>query len=385
MAVNYPQLSILAWLRRLFEFIAAHKYWVALAVLCLAARVLAPTTFWIGAVAFFLYLLMHPLTEYLYSKIHSRRLAALASIILLTAALLFIISLVVPALIMQTFELLKNSQNINAQIGLLTAELQNKFQQFQELLPAQAQSSIHESISQYLVLWSNNILGFFKDIVNSLSRTITSVLQFLVAYVLLIYMLFDTKPVEKFKASLLREASNKEKKILTMMYKIITGYFVGQLLLSLISSLVVWIFYLLIGLKFPLLLALWNGFMQFIPFFGPVLAALPAVLVTFPDHLYLVLPIVIFFCIMQAILANILAPQILSKSTRLSPLVVFLVMLLGAEIWGIWGMIFSLPVASILIMCWRMYIGHKFARAKIFAGRKELMPVSRRKPNLSNY
>ncbi|MDR1453666.1 MAG: AI-2E family transporter [Candidatus Margulisbacteria bacterium] len=362
MAANNPRSSILTWLRWLFEFIAAHKYWVMLAVLCLAARVLAPTTFWIGAVALFLYLLMHPFTEYLYGKIHSRRLAALLSIVLLTAALIFVISLVVPALIMQTFELLKNSQNINAQISMLTGELQNKFQQFQELLPAQAQDSIRENISQYLVLGSNSILGFFKDIVNSLSRTITSVLQFLVAYVLLIYMLFDTKPVEKFKASLLREASSKEKKTLTMIYKIITGYFVGQVLLSVISSLAVWIFYLLIGLKFPLLLALWNGFMQFIPFFGPVLAALPAVMVSFPDQLYLALPIVIFFCIMQAILANIIAPQILSKSTRLSPLMVFLVMLLGTEIWGIWGMIFSLPVASILILCWRMYIGSKFAR-----------------------
>jgi predicted PurR-regulated permease PerM len=361
-ANNNPQLSILARLRRLLEFIAAHKYWAALAVLCLAARLLAPTTFWIGATAFFLYLLMHPFTEYLYGKVRSRRLAAFLSIILLSAALIFIISLVVPALIIQTLELLKNSQNINAQIVALTAELQNKFQQFQELLPAQAQSSLHESISQYLVLWSNSILGFFKDIVNSLSGTITSVLQFLVAYVLLIYMLFDTAPVEKFKASLLREASGKEKKILTMTYKIITDYFIGQLLLSLISSLVVWIFYLLIGLKFPLLLALWNGFMQFIPFFGPALAALPALLVILPDHLYLALPIVIFFCVMQAILANIIAPIILSKSTRLSPLVVFLVMLLGAEIWGIWGMIFSLPAASILIMCWRMYIGSKFTR-----------------------
>ncbi|MDR1323354.1 MAG: AI-2E family transporter [Candidatus Margulisbacteria bacterium] len=355
MAANNQQIFILAWLQRLLKFIAAHKYWVALAVLCLAVRVLAPTTFWVSALAGFLYLLMYPLMEYLYTKIHSRRLAALLSIVLLTAALIFTIALFVPALIMQTLELLKNSQNINAQISALTIELQNKFQQFQELLPAPMQSSINENISQYLVLWSNNVLSFFKDIVNSLSRTITSVLQFLVAYVLLIYMLFDTKPVERFKASLLRETSNKEKKILTMMYKIITGYFVGQVLLSVISSLVVWIFYLLIGLKFPLLLALWNGFMQFIPFFGPALAALPALLVTFPDSLHLILPIVIFFCVMQTILANIIAPQILSKSSRLSPLAVFLVMLLGAEIWGIWGMIFSLPVTSIIVLCWRMY------------------------------
>ncbi|MDR1996745.1 MAG: AI-2E family transporter [Candidatus Margulisbacteria bacterium] len=342
-------------LQKISHWLGAHKYWLTAVILAVALRVFAPTVFWTSAIAFFLYVLVHPALEYFHTRFKSRRLAALLTIILLTGFLLFALSVVIPAFISQTIDLLKNSHNINLQISAATETLQQKLQELQNLFPPSAQISIKEGLSQYLLLWSNNMLNFFKDIVNSLTRIITSVLQFLVAYILFIYMLFDTKPVEKIKSFLFHEMTIKEKKMLLLTYTQITAYFGGQILMSVLSFIATWIFYAILGLKFSLLLALWDGFMQFIPFFGPVLAIIPALSVTLPDNINLIIPILIFFGIQQALLANVLAPQILSKSTRLSPLVVFLMLMIGAEIWGIWGMIFVLPLTSVVLLYWKMH------------------------------
>ncbi|MDR2430638.1 MAG: AI-2E family transporter [Candidatus Margulisbacteria bacterium] len=341
---------VLESLQKILDWLAAHKYWLTAVILAAAARIFAPTVFWISVIAFFLYVLVRPAVDCLHGLVKSRRLAALITIILLTGFLVFALSVIIPDLVSQTLEFIKNSQNIDAQIQSLSGALQQKLQEFQELFPAAAQISIKESISQYLLIWSNSLLNFFRDIVSSLTRVVTSILQFLVAYVLLIYMLFDTQPVEKIKAFLLRETTAKEKKMLSITYEQLTAYFGGQILMSVLSFIATWIFYAVIGLRFSLLLALWDGFMQFIPFFGPALAMAPALLVTLPDKISLIIPILIFFGIQQALLANVLAPQILSKSTRLSPLVVFLVMMIGAEVWGIWGMIISLPLTSLIIL-----------------------------------
>jgi len=336
--------------QRILIWVLTHKYWLTAIILLTALRFLAHNVFWIMVIAFFLYVLMHPLLEYLHTKIKSRRAAALITIVLLTGFLAVTLSLLVPALVSQIFDLIKNYQLITIQIQAMSVYLQQRVQELQEALPGLNQISFKENINQFLLLLSNSLLGFFKDILNSLTKVIASVLQFIVAYILLIYMLFDTRPVEKIKAFLLQETTAKEKKMLTLTYEQITAYFGGQLLMAVMSSIAVWIFYAILGLKFSLLLALWNGFMQFIPFFGPVLAMFPAILVTLPDKSDLILPIIIFFAVQQSILAYIITPHILGKTMRLSPLVVFLVIMVGAEIWGIWGMIFSLPLTSLIIM-----------------------------------
>lgn len=338
------------FLQKGLRWITTHKYWITAAIIMGALRILAPTVFWIMVIAFFLYILVHPVVDYLQTKIQSRQAAALITIILLTGFLFFSLSVIVPTLFIQIFDLIKNYQTITAQIQEFGNFIQHKISEFQEALPVLSQISFRENIQQSLLLWSDSLLAFFKDISNSVIRVVTSVLQVLVAYILFIYMLFDNKPMEKIKSFLLQETTTKEKKMLSLSYEQVTAYFGGQILMCALSFFAVWIFYSIIGLKFPLLLALWNGFVQFIPFFGAIIAMVPALLVTFPDNLNLILPILIFFGIQQSILAYILAPNILSRSTRLSPLVVFLVIMIGAEVAGIWGMIFSLPLTSLIIL-----------------------------------
>ena len=342
--------SLNHFLQKCSDWIASHKYWITAAILIVALRILAPTVFWIMVIAFFLYILVNPAVDYLQTKTKSRRIAALITIILLTGFLVFSLSVIIPTLVNQISDLIKNYQIITVQVQEISNYLQEKAQKFQELLPGNTQLSIKDGINQSLLFFSNNLLGFFTAIGNSLTRVITSILQFFIAYILFIYMLFDTKPIEKIKAFLLHETTAKEKKIIALSYEQITAYFGGQILMCVLSFFAVWIFYSIIGLRFPLLLALWNGLVQFIPFFGAIIAMVPALLVTIPDQMNLILPILIFFGIQGSILAYIIAPHILGKSMRLSPLVVFLMIMIGAEVAGIWGMIFVLPLTSLVIL-----------------------------------
>jgi predicted PurR-regulated permease PerM len=134
------------------------------------------------------------------------------------------------------------------------------------------------------------------------------------------------------------------------------GYVRGQLLFSLAMGAGCGIGLYLLGLTgvFPagktyaLAFAVFFGLMELIPYVGPILGALPPLLVAlFTDPLDIVW-VGIFFIALQQIEGHVVAPQIFGHTLRINPLLVIFALLTGAEIYGILGALLSLPIAAVL-------------------------------------
>ena len=125
-------------------------------------------------------------------------------------------------------------------------------------------------------------------------------------------------------------------------------YLRGQLLVCLIigciSSLLLW----LLGIKFSLLLGLFIGVTNVIPYFGPIIGAVPAVIVAAATSTHQVLWVAVIVFGLQFLEGNILSPLIVGKSLHMHPLLIMLSLFLGGEIGGVAGLVLAVPVLSFL-------------------------------------
>lgn len=122
----------------------------------------------------------------------------------------------------------------------------------------------------------------------------------------------------------------------------------GSLLVSLVVALLTYAGLLFLRVKFPLVLALFAGVTNLIPYIGPVLGALPAWLVALFDTPLLSLKVVLLMIIVQQVECQLIAPVILGRSARLHPLVIILALLLGGKLFGFIGLLLAVPVALVL-------------------------------------
>lgn len=122
----------------------------------------------------------------------------------------------------------------------------------------------------------------------------------------------------------------------------------GQILLSVIIFVLSWVGLSLLGVKYSLVLALFAGITELIPYLGPFIGAIPAVFIAFTQSPMLALWVIILYIIIQQLENNIIVPKVMQKAVGLNPVIVIVVILIGAKIAGILGVLLAVPVTTAL-------------------------------------
>jgi predicted PurR-regulated permease PerM len=127
------------------------------------------------------------------------------------------------------------------------------------------------------------------------------------------------------------------------------GYMFGNLLTSLTAGIVVFVTLLILGVPFPLLWGLWVALVDFLPMIGGALAGIPTVLFAFiTQGLTAGIVTAVVFAVYTQIENHVLNPVVMSKTVRISPLLVFIAVLAGASLGALIGGIFGGFVAALL-------------------------------------
>lgn len=111
-------------------------------------------------------------------------------------------------------------------------------------------------------------------------------------------------------------------------------------------------------------LALISGIMEFVPYIGPILSVIPALIIALGISWEASLVILILYVIIQQAENNILVPYIMSKNLDISPLFVFVIMLFGATLGGITGIIVAVPIAGVFKVIYTDWIDQKKQRGR---------------------
>jgi predicted PurR-regulated permease PerM len=130
-------------------------------------------------------------------------------------------------------------------------------------------------------------------------------------------------------------------------YKV--GYWLaGQLLISLILAIVTYPFLLIIQVPYALLLSVIAAFLNIIPIIGPILSAIPALILALTGGFKIFLATGLFYLILQQVDGNFMTPLIMRKVTGIHTLIVMIVILLGTSLAGALGALIALPVVSVI-------------------------------------
>ena len=122
----------------------------------------------------------------------------------------------------------------------------------------------------------------------------------------------------------------------------------GQLIVAAIVGLLISVGLASLKVKYALVIGTVAAVFEFIPYFGPVIAAVPAVLFAFVQSPATALWAVVLVVVVHQVEGAVLQPQVMSGSMDLHPLTVIFSILVGGELLGIWGMFLAVPAAASL-------------------------------------
>lgn len=143
------------------------------------------------------------------------------------------------------------------------------------------------------------------------------------------------------------------------------AYVRGQVILMAIIGIVSFLGLWALGVPYALALAAIAGLMEVIPVLGPILGAIPAIMVAFTISPPLALVVALYYLVVQQLEGNVLVPKVMQDNVGLNPLLVILTLTAGAALYGIVGAIVAIPLAGVLqVLVKRLLIEPAIERAE---------------------
>lgn len=228
---------------------------------------------------------------------------------------------------------------------------------------------------------SQNISGVVemtRQWVSGLAASTVAVVGHIVEIVLIpvlaFYFLTDSRNIKhEFVALMPRRWWRDTLWLMRQANLILENYVIGQILLCIIAGVVVGIGLGLLGVKYTLVLAVLAGITRAIPIIGPILGGIPIVLLVvlqYPHNLMVAVHVLVFFTALHFIESKLILPILIGERVKLHPVTVILVLLIGAQFFGLIGMFLAPPVAAVMrVILHRYWIAPQ--RAKRLTPRTE--------------
>lgn len=309
---------------------------------------------WGAIVAYVFFPVTHWIERKIFRRIKRRGLRrGLAIAIVYTtiiAVLVWGIAFLIPQLILNLEELWKHipgyvntageflDRNVLATDWWNSAEVQN-------WLETQTQTLIKslENVIQTLV----------PGLVNYVIRTVSGLFRAFLVIMMSIFILMDRENLNAFGNRMILSFLSRARaaRVLGFLKRadmVFGRYLVGKLNSALALSLVAYIGMLILGVRYSPLLSLIVGFTNLIPYIGPWIGAVPILLITLLDNPSNLVAVVILLVVLQLIDNFLISPKTLSDSMGLSPFWVMLGVTAGGSLFGVAGMILSVPVIALV-------------------------------------
>ncbi|HPH17600.1 MAG TPA: AI-2E family transporter, partial [Haliscomenobacter sp.] len=160
---------------------------------------------------------------------------------------------------------------------------------------------------------------------------------------------------------------------------LLTRYFGGLIIQLTIFGVALWLLLTILGIRNALLIALFGALMNVIPYIGPIIGAAFGIFITISSNLGIdfyaelapmLIKVFVVFQVVQIIDNNLIQPYIFSKSVLAHPLEIFIMILVGAQVAGILGIILAIPVYTIIRVIAKEFL-YQFKIVKQLTGRME--------------
>lgn len=166
--------------------------------------------------------------------------------------------------------------------------------------------------------------------------------------VITFYLLLDQKRIEKRASSLFVHSEEKVQRLISVIEDKLGAWLRGQVVLSLIVGTMVYAGLLLLNVEYALPLAIIAGLLEVIPVIGPIVSAIPAVLVALTASPLLAGLVAGLYLAVQQVEAHVIVPQVMKRAVGLNPLLVIIAVAVGSRLLGVAGALLAVPIAVVI-------------------------------------
>lgn len=284
--------------------------------------------------------LLSPIVSFFEEKKAHRYIAILLAYIVFIAALALGLAVIVPL--------------IAAQIRGFVTGLPVYVTTVQEQLRALSRLAERTGLSSYVDIDPQVVTGQLTTIIaeqlGNVVALIPPVLGFIVeGFLVLFISLYVLLAIPMMHRSIKRVLPDARDRDVYDRFNIdmrmnLNRYLTGLALVMMSVGILAGIAYWIVGLPYPLLLGIWAGITEVIPYLGPALGVIPALIIALTISPTTALVVLGVFAAIQALESVVLSPAILGSTNKLNPLVIILSLLAGAELGGIIGLLLSVPI-----------------------------------------
>lgn len=212
-------------------------------------------------------------------------------------------------------------------------------------LPSEVRDMLTQNIQEII----NIIFTFAEQMAKGLLSVVTKFIQIIVIPILTYYFLKDKQSIRNGLIDLIPEKSQpKAVRILSRINTVLNSYVKGVGILCLIIGVASTIGLFILGVKYYLILGLIAGLTEAIPFIGPWIGAIPAIIIAFIASPILAVQVALLYILIQTIENHFLVPKILGDKLELHPTAVIISILILGKLLGTWGLFFAAPITAIL-------------------------------------
>lgn len=208
----------------------------------------------------------------------------------------------------------------------------------------------YEELQQNLFTFINNQGERLANEITSILSTITNFLTvLLIVPFVLFYFLKDGHRLLPFLIRFLPDQHTEEgEQLLSDIDKTLSTYIGGQMIVAIVNGALMYIGYLIIGIDYALVLALFIIITAVIPIIGPALGILPAIVIALVTEPFMIIKILILLTIVQQLEGNFVSPLVIGNKLSIHPLTVILLLLVAGTVYGFIGILIAVPVYSVL-------------------------------------
>ncbi len=290
--------------------------------------------------------LFDPLVTFLTKKKIPRVVSCILVYLVFFGLLALLLFVMTPSFVNQIKEFVKTIPSILVDAKNFISNIVNSFSSNHGL----DLTSVKTQIFAYLEMFSNNLTTSLPNMLISFFKSLFSGGMFIVLGIMIgFYMLYDFDKVNGVIIKFMPRSWRKNAKELgTRINHSLREYVMGVLSVMFLVFISQSICLTIIGLKAPLVFALFCALTDIIPYFGPYIGAIPAVIVGFT-----ISPLTGIFCIVAIVIVQLLEnnfyqPLIMGHAMKLHPVTIMLGLLIFQHFFGIIGMIVATPVIATL-------------------------------------
>ncbi|QGH33321.1 AI-2E family transporter [Gracilibacillus salitolerans] len=297
--------------------------------------------------AFIAYYLLNPVVDIL-ERLRIKRIWGIIILILgISGALTGIILLTAPAIEAQVKDLVEKFPSYLSQLGnSMTTWIQNSF-----LGPYydEGYNWLMERLGELPEIIGNYITTGFQGVQNIASTITNTVVSIITFPFILFFLLKDGKKFKQFTVKVFPPRFRDDiKQILSNMDTQVGSYIQGQIIVASVIGILLFIGYLIIGLDYAFTLAIVAAVTSVVPYLGPTIAIIPAIIIAIVSSPFMLLKLAIVWIAVQFLEGNFVSPNVMGRTMKVHPLTIILVLLIAGNLFGILGIILGIPGYAIV-------------------------------------